>query len=120
MCVRWLDVAWGESVCGIVVSFARLYRIGLWFLFCQACTASCGCYKHCVHIRGDAWPMLLSPCNNMMWQMFLALRPFGPLGPGRSGPGFTCQAERLKFITLLTHARPRHPLPQERATAAPA
>ena len=27
------------------------------------CTASCGWHMRCIVVRGDAWPLLLSPCN---------------------------------------------------------
>ena len=27
------------------------------------CTASCGWHVRCVGVRGDAWSVLLSPCN---------------------------------------------------------
>ena len=29
----------------------------------SACTASCGWHMRCIVVRGDAWPLLLSPCN---------------------------------------------------------
>ena len=31
--------------------------------FCWGCTASCGWHMRCIVIRGDAWLVLLSPCN---------------------------------------------------------
>ena len=31
------------------------------------CTASCGWHMRCIVVRGDAWPVLLSPCNTW-WQ----------------------------------------------------
>ena len=33
----------------------------VWFRW--GCTASCGWNVRCVGVRGDAWPVLLSPCN---------------------------------------------------------
>ena len=35
--------------------------------FGSVCTASCGCHVHCIVVRGDAWPMLLSPCNTTLY-----------------------------------------------------
>ena len=31
--------------------------------FCWGCTASCGWNVRCVGVRGDAWSVMLSPCN---------------------------------------------------------
>ena len=33
----------------------------VWFRW--GCAASCGWIVRCVGVRGDAWPVLLSPCN---------------------------------------------------------
>ena len=35
-CVRWLDAAWGVGICTIIVSFARVCRVGVWFRFTSA------------------------------------------------------------------------------------
>ena len=38
----------------------------VWFRW--VCTASCGRHMHCIVVRGDAWPMLLCPCNTRLAQ----------------------------------------------------
>ena len=41
------DAAWGVAMCRIIVSFARVYRVGVWFGFIRSALllqeASCGC-----------------------------------------------------------------------------
>ena len=36
----------------------------VWFRW--GCTASCGWHVRCVGVRGDAWSVLLSPCNTVV------------------------------------------------------
>ena len=37
--------------------------------FRSGCTASCGWHMCCIVVRGDAWPVLLSPCNTWKVQL---------------------------------------------------
>ena len=37
----------------------------VWFRW--GCTASCGWHVRCFGVRGDAWSVLLSPCNTLAW-----------------------------------------------------
>ena len=30
------------------------------------CNASCGWHMRCIVVQGDAWPLLLSPCNTLL------------------------------------------------------
>ena len=62
-CVRRLQAAWGMTVSRSSLPFARECRLGVWFGFVWACTASCGWNVRCVGVRGDAWSVMLSPCN---------------------------------------------------------
>ena len=43
--------------------FAQECRLGVWFGV--GCTASCGWSVRCVGFRGDAWSVMLSPCNTL-------------------------------------------------------
>ena len=46
-----------------ILSFARVCRDGVWFGFVGSALLSCGWRMRCIVVKGDAWPLLLSPCN---------------------------------------------------------
>ena len=51
------------AICRIVLSFARVCRAGVWFGFVgSALLLAVGA---CIVVRGDAWPLLLSPCHTL-------------------------------------------------------
>ena len=60
-CVRRLPAALGVTGCRGSLPFAQECRLGVWFGV--GCTASCGWNVRCVGVRGDAWSVMLSPCN---------------------------------------------------------
>ena len=43
----------------------------VWFRW--GCTASCGWNVRCVGVRGDAWSVMLSPCNTSVHEVALAV-----------------------------------------------
>ena len=62
--MRRLHAAWGVTICRSSLPFVRGCRVGVWFGFVRA--ASCGWNVRRVGVRGDAWPVLLSPCNTII------------------------------------------------------
>ena len=41
----------------------------------HACPTTCGCHMRRVVVRGDAWPVLLSPCNTLVTNLHNAWFP---------------------------------------------
>ena len=68
-CVRRLPAAWGVTGCRGSLPFAQECRLGVWFGV--GCTASCGWNVRCVGVRGDAWSVMLSPCNTEIGHRFV-------------------------------------------------
>ena len=58
-----------QAGCLRIVTVMTLYHQGVsawsmvWFRW--GCTASCGWNVRCVGVRGDAWSVMLSPCNTL-------------------------------------------------------
>ena len=103
----------GVAICRIIVSFARVCRVGVWFGFVRsALLLAVGACS--IVVRGDAWPLLLSPCNTHththprqlcpdLWLTLLEyLAPFAALGV--AGPLSLSPCD----VYGRTHPQPHH------------
>ena len=84
MCVDLLDTAWGVAMCRIVVSFTRVYRVGVAFSFVRVALllAVVLCWvDHCC----DSWVLLTLFCllrvtRTVMYSLLLTISAIQPAG----------------------------------------